>query len=71
MKILLHDGRAFEEVEEYNRGSAENPMTYNELRAKFDDNASGFLSVEQRAHLAEQIDRLETLGSAKVLLELA
>src|SRR5580700_7596932 len=40
--ITLKDGRSFEEVEEYNRGSAENPMTYQELRAKFDDNAGGF-----------------------------
>ncbi len=42
--VTLKDGRQFTEVEEYNRGSFENPMTYQELRAKFDDNASGFLS---------------------------
>jgi 2-methylcitrate dehydratase PrpD len=69
-KIVLKDGREFETVEEYNRGSAENPMTYRELRAKFDDNASGFLSAEQRDHLAEAINRLETLPDSSTLAEI-
>lgn len=63
---MLKDGRQFQEIEEYNRGSAENPMTYHELRAKFDDNASGFLSSEQRDRLANEIDRLETLPAARL-----
>ena len=67
-KIVLQDGRTFEEVEEYNRGSAENPMTYEELRAKFDDNASAFLAVEQRDRLAADVDRLETLPHANILV---
>jgi 2-methylcitrate dehydratase PrpD len=67
VKIVLKDGREFEEVEEYNRGSAENPMTYQELRAKFDDNAGGFLSVEQRDRLAAEIGRLESLPVASAL----
>jgi 2-methylcitrate dehydratase PrpD len=66
-KIVLKDGREFEEVEEYNRGSAENPMTYQELRAKFDDNAGGFLSAEQRDRLAVEIGRLESLPAASAL----
>ncbi|HTB16651.1 MAG TPA: MmgE/PrpD family protein, partial [Bryobacteraceae bacterium] len=68
-KITLKDGRAFEEVEEYNRGSAENPMTYEELRAKFDDNARGFLSLEQRDRLAGDINRLELLPDAAKLID--
>jgi 2-methylcitrate dehydratase PrpD len=67
VKIVLKDGREFEEVEEYNRGSAENPMTYQELRAKFDDNAGGFLSAEQRDRLAAEIGRLESLPVASAL----
>ncbi len=70
-RIVLKDGRAFEEVEEYNRGSAENPMTREELRAKFDDNASGFLSAEKRHHLVEELARLETAPDAKQLLDKA
>jgi 2-methylcitrate dehydratase PrpD len=68
-KIVLKDGRAFEEVEEYNRGSAENPMSYEELRAKFDDNASGILSEERRDRLADVIRGLETLPNAGALLD--
>ena len=69
--VILKDGRQFTEVEEYNRGSAENPMTYDELRAKFDENAGGFLSAEGRARLAASTQALEALPQAKVLLELA
>ena len=71
VKIALRDGRSFEEVEEYNRGSAENPMTYDELRAKFDENASGLLSEAARAQLAADIHRLELLPDASHLVSLA
>ena len=71
VKVTLKDGRQFEELEEYNRGSAENPMTYAELQAKFDENASGFLSSAERTHLAEQIQRLEFLPDPRILVELA
>ena len=71
VKITMKDARQFIEEEEYNRGSAENPMTYEELRAKFDENAGGFLPAAARASLAEQIQRLELLPDAKVLVGLA
>jgi 2-methylcitrate dehydratase PrpD len=69
--VTLKNHKQFTEVEEYNRGSAENPMTYQELRAKFDDNASGFLSAEARARVADQIQDLDRLPDAKVFVELA
>ena len=69
--VTLRDGRSFSEVEDYNRGSPENPMTDAELRAKFDDNASGFLSTAQRDRLADEILRLEQLPDASVLVDLA
>ena len=69
VKIVLHDGRVFEQVEEYNRGSAENPMTYEELRAKFEENASALLSAGQRQRLAAEVDRLDALDSASQLLD--
>jgi 2-methylcitrate dehydratase PrpD len=70
VKIVLKDGRIFEEVEEYNRGSAENPMTYAELHAKFDDNSSGFLSATQRDRLADAIQTLDALPDASALVDL-
>jgi 2-methylcitrate dehydratase PrpD len=69
VKITLRDGRSFEEIEEYNRGSAENPMTYGELRAKFDDNSSTFLSSGERDRLAEAIQNLDTLPEASAVLK--
>jgi len=69
--ITLKDGRTFHELEEYNRGSVENPMTYEEIRAKFDENASGFLSVARRDKLASQIQHLETLADASDLVKSA
>lgn len=68
VKLTLRDGRQFEEIEEYNRGSAENPMTYDELHAKFDENASGFLSQTERDRLAEQIEHLDKLSAANQLI---
>jgi 2-methylcitrate dehydratase PrpD len=67
VKIVFKDNRTFEEVEEYNRGSAENPMTYEELRAKFDQNASGFLTADQRNRLTDGLNQLETIENITVL----
>jgi 2-methylcitrate dehydratase PrpD len=69
--ITLKDGRTFHELEEYNRGSVENPMSYEEIRAKFDENASGFLSASRRDKLARDIEHLETMGDASELVRSA
>ena len=69
VRVTLKDGRVLEEIEEYNRGSAENPMSQAELRAKFDDNAGGFLSAAQRDRLAQEIARTENLPDARTLVD--
>ena len=71
VRVTLKDGRVFDEVEEYNRGSAENPMTEAELRAKFDDNAASILSADERARLVDAVARTETLDDAGSLVGLA
>ena len=71
VRVTLKDGRVLTEVEEYNRGSAENPMTQPELRAKFDDNASGILGAEDRDRLASEIGRTENLSDVSTLVGLA
>jgi 2-methylcitrate dehydratase PrpD len=70
VRVTLKDGRVLEEIEEYNRGSAENPMDEAELRAKFDDNAGGFLPAVQRDRLAQEVGRAENLPDARVLVDL-
>jgi 2-methylcitrate dehydratase PrpD len=69
--ITLVDGRSFTEVEEYNRGSAENPMTAAELRAKFDDNASSVLDAAARERLADALAAVESLSDAGTIVRLA
>ncbi len=69
VEITLNDGRTLAYTQEHNRGSIENPMTYAELRAKFDDNA-GDLDPEAREHLAEWIANVEHLGDASALVDL-
>ena len=70
VQVTLKDGRSFVEVEEYNRGSSENPMTYREIRDKFDENASGLLSQSARDRLADQIGDVENMPSASALVSL-
>lgn len=71
VRVTLTDGRVVEEIEEYNRGSAENPMSDAELRAKFDDNSGGCLSQAERDALAQAIAQTERLPDARVLMDLS
>jgi 2-methylcitrate dehydratase PrpD len=71
VRVALKDGRVVTETEEYNRGSAENPMSQAELRAKFDDNAGGVLSASARERLASEIGRTENLSEASTLVDLS
>ena len=70
VRVTLKDGRSFVEVEEYNRGSAEHPMTDKEIRDKFDENASGFLGEAARERLADRIGQADQLPSARELVDL-
>jgi 2-methylcitrate dehydratase PrpD len=65
--MTLADGRVLSEVEEYNRGSAENPMTAAELRAKFDDNAGSVLDAAARERLAGAVAVVESMDDAGTL----
>jgi len=68
--VTMKDGRTMTEVEDYNRGSAENPMTDADLRAKFDENAEGFLDGPTRDRVADTVHRLESLADARTLVDL-
>jgi 2-methylcitrate dehydratase PrpD len=68
--ITLNDGRSFRALEEYNRGSAQHPMSEAELRAKFDENAGGWLGPPARARLYDTIMRLDTVTDARALVDL-
>jgi 2-methylcitrate dehydratase PrpD len=68
--VTLKDGRTLREVEDYNRGSADNPMSDAELRAKFDENADGTLDAAARDRVAGAVDRLETLDDTRTVIDL-
>jgi 2-methylcitrate dehydratase PrpD len=71
VRVTLRGGRSFEDVEEHNRGSAENPMTDRELREKFDANAGRFLDRAARDRIVKEILRLEDLDDASAIVNLA
>ena len=68
--VTLKDGRTLTEIEEYNRGSAENPMTAADLRAKFDENAEGFLDAAARDAVADAVNRLDAIADVRTLVDL-
>ena len=67
--VTLKDGRTITEVEEYNRGSAENPMSDADIQTKFHENAEGFLDADARGRVIETVGRLETLDDVRMLVD--
>lgn len=64
VRITLADGTEIEEVEEHNRGSAENPMTIEEIVAKFRENVDGTLSPAQADRVIEMALAFDGLDKA-------
>jgi 2-methylcitrate dehydratase PrpD len=71
VRIEMRNGAVFEAVEEYNRGSAENPMTRTQLLDKFERNAASVLPAARLRELAAATAALETLPDASVLVQLS
>jgi 2-methylcitrate dehydratase PrpD len=65
VEIEMADGTVIAEVEEYNRGSIENPMSDGELRAKFRENVGARLDGEAADALSDAIlgvDQMEDVS---------
>lgn len=71
VRIVMTDGSVHEAVEEYNRGSPENPMASEDIIAKFDENTSDMLDASQRQRLVEAVLSLETTERADALVILS
>ena len=71
VKVTLHNGAVYEAIEEYNRGSPENPMSSADLVAKFEENAAGVLAPVQVKRLVNAIFGLESSPSASALVQLS
>jgi 2-methylcitrate dehydratase PrpD len=70
--VIAHtkDGRRLEEIEEYNRGSRQNPMTRDEIVGKFRANAGFLLSNDTIEKIIEAAENIETLRSISDLVTL-
>jgi 2-methylcitrate dehydratase PrpD len=68
--VTTPDGRRFEKRIQYSKGLPENPLSNNELTAKFVDAATPPLGATRAAHLAERIWSLEEMTDAADLLPL-
>jgi 2-methylcitrate dehydratase PrpD len=71
VQIMMNNGAVFEAVEEHNRGSAENPMTRDELLDKFERNAATVLSATRIRALVAAIAELEAAPDASALVQLS
>ncbi len=70
VRIELTDGTVLEEIEEYNRGSAGNPMTEAEIVAKFRENTDGVLERETVERVIETALTLDQLKDGSSLTKL-
>ncbi len=64
--IDLADGRSFENLVRYPKGDPQNPLTWDELAAKFRSLTGGMLSTDRCNQIIEQI----TLGHPAALAAL-
>ena len=64
------DGRRLERIEEHNRGSAENPMSRDELLDKFYDNAERCLPLGRAEEIVAAVECLEDLPDVRALVDL-
>ena len=71
VRVVLNSGATYEAIEENTRGSAENPMTRDELLAKFETNAATILPAEQSRRLIAAVSELEAASDASTLVQLA
>ena len=70
--VIVHtkDGRKLERVEPYNRGSAENPMSADDVRAKFRENSARALDKTNIEAMISKVDRLEKEPAIGALVDL-
>jgi len=68
--VETNDGRRFERVEQFNRGSSAHPMSAGDVKAKFRDNAGFMLKPERIEELIKRVDGLEEVPDLRELVTL-
>jgi 2-methylcitrate dehydratase PrpD len=70
MTMTMSDGRQFESQVDYPKGSIQNPMSDDELRAKFDSLAAPVIGETRAAQIAELAGAVEKCGDIGQLMRL-
>jgi len=68
--VYTKDSRRLEEIEEYNRGSRQNPMSRDEIVGKFRANAEFLLPDDQTDQIIHAVENIESLRSIRDLVAL-
>lgn len=70
MTMEMDDGAVYRAQVDYPKGSIQNPMSDDELRAKFDSLAAPVLGASRAAQVAEQVAHIEACRDVGVLMRL-
>jgi 2-methylcitrate dehydratase PrpD len=70
VELTTTDGAVYRQAAEFSRGSRQNPMSDEQIRAKFFDLAGRRLGAERAGRVAALVDRLEELADTGALMEL-
>jgi 2-methylcitrate dehydratase PrpD len=70
MTMEMDDGATYRSQVDYPKGSIQNPMSDDELRAKFDSLATPVLGASRAAQVAEQVANIEACDDVGALLRL-
>ena len=70
LTVTTVDQRVFQHVERHRRGSPENPVSAEDLAAKFQALTAPVLSTERQAAVQAHIDMIDTLNDSRQLVDL-
>jgi 2-methylcitrate dehydratase PrpD len=68
--VETYDGRRLEHVQPFNRGSPQNPMTQQELEAKFEANALAVIGEKRAAEVIRRVRGLEQEAGVSEIMRL-
>jgi 2-methylcitrate dehydratase PrpD len=69
VEVTTHDGALHRERVDYARGCPQNPVTYEEIAAKFADLAGPVLGAERAGRVKEKVDGIERLDDVGALAD--
>jgi 2-methylcitrate dehydratase PrpD len=67
VRVTLDDGRTLQHREPINRGHAERPLSNDEVREKYFDNATLYFSRSHAQAVCDQILKLDKLANVQTL----